>query len=121
MRSKKESKFRELFTGKAISAVRSVEEYERGEIFLTRMMDYEGQTFVFTDPKCFPAERKSQIREMIKDKFFLLTDDFTEPEASQYATFMKLAGPYWMSCVIKDKAAPILPPDHYRTYLNDRR
>ena len=30
---------------------------------------------------------------------------------------MKLAGPYWMSCVTKDEDVPILDPDHYLTYL----
>ncbi len=30
---------------------------------------------------------------------------------------MKLAGPYWMSCVTQNDAVPILAPDHYLTYL----
>jgi hypothetical protein len=33
---------------------------------------------------------------------------------------MKLAGPYWMSCVTKNDALPILAPDHYLTYLRPR-
>ena len=38
----------------------------------------------------------------------------------QYGKFMKLAGPYWMSCVTKNDAIPILAPDHYLTYLRPR-
>jgi len=33
---------------------------------------------------------------------------------------MKLAGPYWMSCVVKDDSLPILDPDHYLTYPDPR-
>jgi hypothetical protein len=38
----------------------------------------------------------------------------------QYEKFMKLAGPYWMSCVTKNEAVPILAPDHCLTYLPQR-
>jgi hypothetical protein len=38
----------------------------------------------------------------------------------QYEKFMKLAGPYWMSCVTKNDATPILAPDHCLTYLRPR-
>ena len=38
---------------------------------------------------------------------------------TQYETFMRLAGPYWMSCVCSDQDAPVLAPDHHhRTYLD---
>src|SRR5258708_1072978 len=40
--------------------------------------------------------------------------------AVQYGKFMKLAGPYWMSCVTKNDAIPILAPDHYLTYPRPR-
>jgi hypothetical protein len=43
-----------------------------------------------------------------------------EDPAAQYETFMKLAGPYWMSCVTKNDAVPILDPGHYRAYLAGR-
>ena len=48
--------------------------------------------------------------------------DFDEGTATsaQYEAFMKLAGPYWMSCVTKNQAVPILAPNHYRTYLERR-
>jgi hypothetical protein len=32
---------------------------------------------------------------------------------------MKLAGPYWMSCVTKNDALPILAPDHYPKCICD--
>lgn len=33
---------------------------------------------------------------------------------------MKLAGPYWMSCVTSNDAIRILAPDHYLTYIGHR-
>jgi hypothetical protein len=32
---------------------------------------------------------------------------------------MKLAGPYWMSCVTKNDEIPILEPDQYLSYLSE--
>jgi hypothetical protein len=37
---------------------------------------------------------------------------------AQYEAFMKLAGPYWMSCVTKNEDLPTFDPDHYRSYLD---
>lgn len=31
---------------------------------------------------------------------------------------MKLDAPYWMSCVAKNEALPILAPNHYLTYTD---
>jgi hypothetical protein len=69
---------------------------------------------MFGNPKCFPRDRRRPIEEMALD-----TMCFFEPAPvpAAYETFMKLAGPYWMSCVTSDQDAPILDPDHYRTYL----
>lgn len=50
--------------------------------------------------------------------FYVSDED--APLVAQYESFMKLAGPYWMSCVTTNDEAPILPPDHYRTYLSER-
>ena len=61
---------------------------------------------------------KRQIENMVRDKLFYFDDEDT-PEG-QLEAFMKLAGPYCMSCVTKNEATPILDPDHYLTYL-DRR
>jgi hypothetical protein len=116
MRSKTVAKFRELFTGNVISAFPSVDHYENGEILLARMMEADGITFVFGDPKGFPKEAKESIETMIEDKFFYLIDEPTT-KAQMYETFMRLAGPYWMSCVTKKESVPILDPDHYRNYL----
>lgn len=116
-RTKAVSKFRELFTKNVVSAVRSVEDYENGEIFLTRMIEYRGEVFLFGDPKCWPAGMRGQLEDMVADKMLDVLDGLAEVVADPYPRFMKLAGPYWMSCVTKNEAVPILPPDHYRSYL----
>jgi len=90
----------------------------KGEILLTRAIRHGEQVFLWGDPKGFPREMKSQIENMVSGKLFYFDDEET-PEA-QFEAFMKLAGPYWMSCVTKNEATPILDPDHYLTYL-DRR
>lgn len=118
MRTKKVAKFRELLSGKVITAFPSIDEYGKGEILLTRMMSYRDQVFVFGNPKGFPKEARDQIEDMVLDKLFYFEDEPTIE--AQYEKFMKLAGPYWMSCVTKNDSTPILGPDHYRTYL-DRR
>ena len=119
MRTKKVAKFRELLSGKVTEAFPSVEAYGKGEILLARMMAYRDQVFVFGDPKGFPKEKRTQIEDMVLDKIMIYSDAEEAPEA-QYEKFMKLAGPYWMSCVTQNDATPILAPDHYLTYL-DRR
>jgi hypothetical protein len=58
------------------------------------------------------------IETMVLGKLFYFTEETTL--AAQFEVFMKLAGPYWMSCVTKNDTIPILEPDHDRTYL-DRR
>lgn len=113
-RTKKAAKLRELFTKRTVSTFPSVEEHTRGEIFLTRLIHIDGQVFQFGNPYGFPADYKESLEDMILGKLFFF------PGASideQYETFMKLAGPYWMSCVTQNAALPILPPDHYLTYL----
>ncbi len=119
MRTKKVAKFRELLSGKVTEAFPSVEEYSKGEILLTRMLAYKDQVLVWGDPKGFPKEKKTQIEDMVLDKIMVYADPQDAPEV-QYEKFMKLAGPYWMSCVTKNDAVPILAPDHCLTYL-DRR
>ncbi len=56
---------------------------------------------------------------MILDKLHYVVDleDELGPVELAFEKFMKLAGPYWMSCVAKNDDLPILMPDHYRTYL----
>ena len=53
--------FRELITGNTIKTFRSIKKYEKGEIFLTRLVEYEGQVYQFGDPKGWPKEFKSQL------------------------------------------------------------
>ena len=115
MRTKKVAKFRELFTGYVIEAFPSVDEYGQGEILLTRTMKYDGQVFMFGDPKGFPKETRSSVENMVANKLCYFDDE--ETPIAQYETFMKLAGPYWMSCVAENDELPILDPDHNLTYL----
>jgi len=117
IRTRQVAKFRELFTGRVVSAFPSIDAYGNGEILLARMMAYKDQVFIWGNPKGFPKEAKSQIEEMVWNKLFYFPDG--ESDAVQYETFMRLAGPYWMSCVTKKDDIPILEPDHYLNYLGD--
>jgi hypothetical protein len=92
----------------------------KGEILLTRMLRYKDQVFAWGDPKGFPKEKKAQIEDMVLDKMMVYADAKDAPEV-QYEKFMKLAGPYWMSCVTKNDAIPIFAPDHHLTYLRAGR
>ena len=107
------TKFRELFTDEVISTLRSVSEYEHGEIFLGRIIEINGDRFLFGDPSCFPAERKEELITMVEDKMMIY--EF-EDDHDGYEKFMRLAGPYWMSVVSDDKDGEILMPDHWMTY-----
>lgn len=116
--TRKFTKFRELVTGRVVNAVRSVEGYEHGEVFLTRMVEHHGKVFQFCDPKCFPPEYKRALEENLRVKVTHFYFEGASDEA-MYERFMKLAGPYWFSCVDRNLVGPILSPDHYRTYLRD--
>jgi hypothetical protein len=111
--SKKTIKFQELFTGNIVNIDRSIENYEKGEIFLTRLIEIEGEIYMFGDPKCWPKEYKLNLENMVKAKLFYFDAANIE---KQYERFMKFAGPYWMSCVVQDQNCPILEPDHYLKY-----
>jgi hypothetical protein len=113
--NKKNIKLRELFTDKVIIIANSIHEFEKGEIFLTRLIEIGGKSFAFGDPKCWPKEYKSNIEDMIYNKMF----HFKAPSIiEQYEQFMKYAGPYWMSCMVSNQDCPILEPDHYLEYLD---
>jgi len=73
-RTKKVAMFRELLSGKVISAFPSIEEYGTGEILLTRTMAYGDQIFMFGNPKGFPKEAKSQIEDLVLNKLFYFDD-----------------------------------------------
>ena len=119
LRSKKVDKFRELLSGKVTTAFPTIEAYGRGEILLVRTMVCGDLEFMFGSPRGFPKEAKDTIEDMVLDKLFLCDAvDPADDPVTQYATFMKLAGPYWMSCACSDEDAPVLSPDHYRTYLS---
>lgn len=113
--NKKNIKLRELFTNKVINIVNSIHEFEKGEIFLTRLIEIGGKSFAFGDPKCWPKEYKTDLEDLIYNKMFY----FQAPSIiEQYEQFMKHAGPYWMSCVVSNQECPILDPDRYLVYLD---
>ena len=111
--SKKTIKFRELFTGKIVNVENVIPIFDKGEIFLTRLVEIRGKIYPFGDPKCWPKEYKSQLEDMITAKIFYFEGASIE---EQYIQFMKYAGPYWMSCVVTDQECPILQPNHYSSY-----
>ena len=118
-RTAKLATFRELMSGEEIAIFPSIVEYGKGEILLVRMITHGSDIYVFGNPKGFPASAANRIKDMVLDRLFgLETTDFTADPTLQYGTFMKLAGPYWMSCVCTDQDAPVLDPDHYRSYLD---
>jgi hypothetical protein len=107
-----------LISGRTISTFPSVDHYENGEILLTRAIRHGDQVFLWGDPKGFPKEKKSDIEGMVRRKLFYFDEQKTP--AAQFEAFMKLAGPYWMSCVTPNEDVDILDPDHYLTYLERR-
>jgi len=117
-RTKTVANFRELFSGRRIATFPQVDAYSKGEILLTRALRHGEQVFFWGDPKGFPKEMQRPIENLVRDRLVYFLEE--ETPAAPYEAFMKLAGPYWMSCVTKNEAIPILEPDHYRTYL-DRR
>jgi len=112
--SKKTIKFKELFTNKIIKVENTIPVFEKGEIFLTRLVKIGGKIYSFGDPKCWPKEYKLQLENMVKDKLFYFNGASVE---AKYKQHMKYAGPYWMSCVVADEECPILQPDRYLDYL----
>lgn len=110
----KVTKYQELFINKPISTVRSIPYYEPGEIFLTRLVSFLGDTFAIHDSKSFPSEYKNILEDMVRDKLHYI--DETESEINDYQRFMKLAGPYWMSCTHEEPSIQILLPDEYRFF-----
>ena len=81
------TKFKELFTNRSISTVRSVPYYEPGEIFVTRIVSYLGDSFQVHNAKCYPAEIKQQVINMVDLKLFMISN--TGDTAQDYERFMK--------------------------------
>ncbi len=108
------TKFRELFTDDVISTIRGIPDYRSGEIFLGRIIEIDGDRFLFGDPSCFPADRKQSLIDMVANKMAAYgTANNIEED---YKQFMRLAGPYWMSVASNDKDGEILMPDHWKMY-----
>lgn len=110
----KVTKYRELFTKNVISTVRSVPYYNSGEIFLTRIVSYLGDSFAIHDSKSYPPRFKDMVEDMVRNKMESISTENNETE--NYERFMKLAGPYWMSCTHGDESVQILLPDEYKNY-----
>lgn len=114
-------RFRELISGQTTEVFRSVSEFGKGEIFLCRIVLFEGVNYIFGDPKCWPKQYKTSVENMVLDKMYLYpkigqTAGTVLDLKDQFAVFMKIAGPYWMSCVSDDAEIPILTPDHVFLY-----
>ncbi len=111
------TKFKELIINKSISTIRSVPYYESGEIFLTRLVSYLGDTFQIHDPRYYPPDYKDSIIDMVNNKLFFRSD--TGNIAHDYQKFMKFAGLYWMSCTHPDQSMEIFSPDHFERYYSN--
>ncbi len=113
----KTTKFKELFTNKVISTIRSVPYYESGEIFLGRIINCFGDSFLMHDPVNYPSIYKDTVTDMVKNKLFYISE--SESEIKDYEKFMKLAGPYWISATLGHEDDVIFSPDHYLSYYNE--
>lgn len=113
------TKYQELFTGNIINTIRSVPYYEIGEIFVTRIISYLDASFTVHDSPSYPPEYKDILEDMVSNKLFYISE--TDDEAQDYEKFMKLAGPYWMSCTHQNQAVEIFNPNHYLTYLTSTK
>lgn len=107
------TKYKELLTGTVTSTLRSVPHYEHGEIFLGRIIESGGDRFLLGDPKNWPAKHRDMIIDMIEDRLF---DMPGSTRTEKYERFMRLAGPYWMSCVCGGYNDEVLSPAHMKSY-----
>ncbi len=112
------TKYMELFTNQIVTTVRSVSYYEPGEIFLTRIISYLGNNFTIHDACSYPATAKLQLVGMVENKLKLFAN--SKNGITNYDNFMKLAGPYWMSCTHTNSKIPILSPDEYLNYYKNQ-
>lgn len=119
-------RFKELISDKTAEAFRSINRFGKGEIFLTRIVCMDGVNYLFGDPRCWPKESKNNVEAFVLNKLALFsTTDLPNVRLDQikpgdltqlFEAFMKIAGPYWMSCTIVDDLIDILLPDHYLCY-----
>ncbi len=110
------TKYRELITGKVTSTLRSVPEYEHGEIFLGRIIASGSDRFLLGDPKCFPPTKLDSLTSMVSRRLEGVPGDTI---VEKYEFFMKHAGPYWMSCVCGEYDDEVLAPNHFRAYYDE--
>ena len=112
--SRKTIKFRELITEQTTTIARNDEACEKGEIFLTRLVEFKGQILQFGGAKRFPKADKSKLLKLVREN---LTCFNGSTEKEQYENFMKLAGPFWLSFLTSNASFPLLKSTHYQHYL----
>jgi len=119
-------RFKELISDKTAETFRSIDRFGKGEIFLTRIVRMDGVNYLFGDPRCWPKEYKNHVEDFVLTKMYQIPK-FVLPVSrdgeagtvdlrQRFEAFMKIAGPYWMSCTVDDDAIPILSPDHFLSY-----
>ena len=110
---------KEFFTDKVISVFHMLEEPEKGQICLARVLTTGDHKYLFGEIHCWPSENTSQIFNMVVDKMSLYCLDAPKSGSeslmsAQYEKFMKISGPYWMSIVGEtDFFADVIMPDFY--------
>lgn len=125
-RTSKVMRFKELVSGKTTEVFRSILRFGKGEVFLSRIVRMDGVNFLFGDPRCWPKEYRNQVEDFALTKMFQIPE-FVLPDShhgkveagnhtQRFEAFMKIAGPYWMSCTVDDDAIPILSPAHFLSY-----
>jgi hypothetical protein len=118
---------KEFFTDNVISVFQTLEEPEKGQVCLARVLCNGDHSFLFGDSHCWPSENHSHIFNMLIDKiaFYCLETPYKNRQSilpSQYERFMKMSGPYWMSIVGEtDYFADVLMPDFYEDINEDFR
>ena len=114
--SSKIIKLRELITKQTVSVASNDEACEKGELFLTRLVEFKGQVFHFGGAQRFPKADETKLVKMVLENLRCF-DGTTEKE--KYENFMKLAGPFWLSFLASGASLPQLKSTHYRLYLKE--
>jgi len=114
--SRKTIKFRELITEQTTTIARNDEAFEKGEIFLTRLVEFKGQILQLGGAKRFPKADESKLLKLVREN---LTCFNGSTEKEQYENLMKLAGPFWLSFLTSSASFPVLKSTHYHHYLKE--
>lgn len=119
--NKKVIKLKEFFTGSVFEVIKTIDIANPGEIFLVRLIPLDNKYMMFSDPKVFPKDKKTELENMVQDKAFMFYYSYkSEGIIKEYCPeklHFKLSGPYWMSLVTEDLSIDILDPDYWEKYL----